>query len=120
MASETLFRAPLAEQYRPSSWAAVCGQDKVVGRIQALAKRGLGGGRSMMFRRLYVALAKSGSRGWSFRVGITGSMCRRFNQPRTRAKLEALSPASWSGQVGRPAWRGRRARRLTSSKPWVS
>src|SRR5260370_9503650 len=32
----------LTEQYRPRTWAAVVGQDKIVARIQALAKRGLG------------------------------------------------------------------------------
>ena len=36
-------RGPLAEQYRPRSWADVVGQDKVVLRVQALAKRGLSG-----------------------------------------------------------------------------
>src|SRR4051794_2049193 len=35
--------APLAEQYRPRTWADVAGQDKIVNRIQALAKRGLAG-----------------------------------------------------------------------------
>src|SRR6476620_8513414 len=34
---------PLAEQYRPRACADVTGQDKVVGRIRALAKRGLSG-----------------------------------------------------------------------------
>ncbi|HLJ96275.1 MAG TPA: AAA family ATPase [Gemmataceae bacterium] len=34
---------PLFERYRPRSFAEVVGQDKVVARIQALAKRGLGG-----------------------------------------------------------------------------
>lgn len=38
-----LFRAPLAEQYRPGTWADVVGQNKVVQRIQAIAKRGLAG-----------------------------------------------------------------------------
>jgi DNA polymerase-3 subunit gamma/tau len=33
----------LTERYRPHSWADVVGQDKVVQRIQALAKRGLAG-----------------------------------------------------------------------------
>jgi DNA polymerase-3 subunit gamma/tau len=33
----------LAEQYRPTKWADVVGQDKIVSRIQALAKRGLSG-----------------------------------------------------------------------------
>jgi DNA polymerase-3 subunit gamma/tau len=36
-------RGPLPEQYRPRTWADVVGQDKVVQRIQALAKRGLAG-----------------------------------------------------------------------------
>jgi len=36
-------RRPLPEQYRPCSWADVVGQDKVVQRVQALAKRGLAG-----------------------------------------------------------------------------
>src|SRR5713101_7825690 len=39
----SLFRGPLTEQYRPQAWADVVGQDKVVQRIQALAKRGLAG-----------------------------------------------------------------------------
>jgi DNA polymerase III gamma/tau subunit len=33
----------LHEQYRPTTWSDVVGQDKIVGRIQALAKRGLSG-----------------------------------------------------------------------------
>lgn len=33
------FRAPLAEQYRPRTWADVVGQDKAVARIRALADR---------------------------------------------------------------------------------
>ncbi len=33
----------LTEQYRPKTWGDVVGQDKVVQRIQALAKRGLAG-----------------------------------------------------------------------------
>ena len=36
-------RRPLPEQYRPRTWADVVGQDKVVQRIQTLAKRGLAG-----------------------------------------------------------------------------
>ncbi len=43
MAEPSLFRGPLTEQYRPQAWADVVGQDKVVQRIQALAKRGLAG-----------------------------------------------------------------------------
>jgi len=40
----SLFRAPLAEQYRPATWADVVGQDKIIGRIRALAdRRGLSG-----------------------------------------------------------------------------
>ena len=34
---------PLYERYRPSVWADVVGQEKVVSRIRALAKRGLAG-----------------------------------------------------------------------------
>src|SRR5260370_36863300 len=33
----------LTEQYRPRTWDEVIGQDKVVSRIRALAKRGLAG-----------------------------------------------------------------------------
>ena len=33
----------LHEQYRPQNWSGVVGQDKAVGKIQALAKRGLAG-----------------------------------------------------------------------------
>lgn len=33
----------LTEQYHPKTWADVVGQDKVVQRIRALAKRGLTG-----------------------------------------------------------------------------
>ena len=33
----------LHEQYRPTKWSDVVGQDKIVARIQALAKRGLAG-----------------------------------------------------------------------------
>src|SRR5215468_9716896 len=43
MAEASLFRGPLTEQYRPKTWSDVVGQDKVVQRIQALAKRGLTG-----------------------------------------------------------------------------
>jgi DNA polymerase-3 subunit gamma/tau len=43
MAEASLFRGPLAEQYRPSQWDEVVGQDKVVKRIRDLAKRGLTG-----------------------------------------------------------------------------
>ena len=43
MAEANLFRGPLTEQYRPQTWADVVGQDKIVHRIQALAKRGLAG-----------------------------------------------------------------------------
>jgi DNA polymerase-3 subunit gamma/tau len=43
MASASLFRAPLAEQYRPRTWAEVVGQDKIVNRILALRQRGLSG-----------------------------------------------------------------------------
>jgi replication-associated recombination protein RarA len=40
----TLFRAPLAEHYRPKTWADVVGQDKTVSRIKALQERsGLAG-----------------------------------------------------------------------------
>jgi replication-associated recombination protein RarA len=39
-----LYRAPLAEHYRPRKWADVVGQDKTVARIKALAERaGLAG-----------------------------------------------------------------------------
>jgi DNA polymerase-3 subunit gamma/tau len=34
---------PLTEQYRPRTWAEVVGQDKLVSRIQTLAKRGFAG-----------------------------------------------------------------------------
>src|SRR6516165_1696906 len=43
MAEANLFRGPLTEQYRPQTWADVVGQDKIVQRIQSLAKRGLAG-----------------------------------------------------------------------------
>ena len=33
----------LTEQYRPTTWAEVVGQDKVVQRVQTLAQRGLAG-----------------------------------------------------------------------------
>jgi DNA polymerase III gamma/tau subunit len=36
-------RGPLTEQYRPRTWADVVGQEKVVQRVQSLAKRGLAG-----------------------------------------------------------------------------
>ena len=35
--------AQLTEQYRPQMWSDVVGQDKIVQRIQSLAKRGLAG-----------------------------------------------------------------------------
>jgi DNA polymerase III gamma/tau subunit len=41
-----LFRSPLAEKYRPSKWSDVIGQEKVIGRIQALAQRGSLSGRA--------------------------------------------------------------------------
>jgi len=34
---------PLTEQYRPRTWADVVGQDKLINRIKAMAKRGLAG-----------------------------------------------------------------------------
>jgi len=34
---------PLHEQYRPTCWADVVGQDKALARIRAIAKRGIGG-----------------------------------------------------------------------------
>ena len=37
---------PLAEKYRPQTWADVVGQDKVVGRLKTLADRGGLGGRA--------------------------------------------------------------------------
>jgi DNA polymerase-3 subunit gamma/tau len=43
MADTVLFRGPLTEQCRPQTWADVVGQDKIVQRVQALAKRGLAG-----------------------------------------------------------------------------
>src|SRR3954447_17285380 len=43
MADSALFRGPLTEQYQPRTWADVVGQDKIVQRVQALAKRGLAG-----------------------------------------------------------------------------
>ncbi len=35
--------AQLHEQYRPSAWSDVIGQDKALARIETLRKRGLGG-----------------------------------------------------------------------------
>ena len=43
---KTLFQNPLTEKYRPATWAEVVGQDKVVNRLQGLAKRGAISGRS--------------------------------------------------------------------------
>src|SRR6059058_5182014 len=43
MADSILAHGPLTEQYRPQTWADVVGQDKIVQRVQALAKRGLAG-----------------------------------------------------------------------------
>ena len=34
---------PLFEQYRPSTWSDVVGQDKAIAKIQTLARRGIGG-----------------------------------------------------------------------------
>ncbi|HEY2787421.1 MAG TPA: AAA family ATPase [Fimbriiglobus sp.] len=39
----TVGRGPLTEQYRPRTWSEVVGQEKIVQRILALAKRGLAG-----------------------------------------------------------------------------
>ena len=41
-----LFRRPLTEKYRPGTWDAVVGQDKVVSRLRALAKRDALAGRA--------------------------------------------------------------------------
>jgi DNA polymerase III gamma/tau subunit len=41
-----LFRKPLTEKYRPSTWGDVVGQDKVVARLQALANRNALTGRA--------------------------------------------------------------------------
>jgi DNA polymerase III gamma/tau subunit len=43
MSDGSLFKGPLTEQYRPRAWSDVVGQDKIVNRVQALAKRGLTG-----------------------------------------------------------------------------
>src|SRR6516165_4197525 len=43
MSDASLSKGPLAEQYRPRAWSEVVGQDKVIGRIQGMAKRGLAG-----------------------------------------------------------------------------
>jgi DNA polymerase-3 subunit gamma/tau len=48
MAESTLFanadtNKPIYERYRPGTWADVVGQEKIVARIQALARRSLGG-----------------------------------------------------------------------------
>jgi DNA polymerase III gamma/tau subunit len=37
---------PLTERYRPTTWADVVGQEKTVGRLTALAKRGALTGRA--------------------------------------------------------------------------
>ena len=42
----------LTEQYRPRTWNEVAGQDKVVSKIQALAKRGLAGANQIGFPEL--------------------------------------------------------------------
>jgi replication-associated recombination protein RarA len=39
MADAALFRDPLTEQYRPQTWADLVGQDRIVQRVRALAKR---------------------------------------------------------------------------------
>jgi DNA polymerase-3 subunit gamma/tau len=49
-----VFIMQLTEAYRPKTWADVVGQDKTVGKIQALAKRGLAG-------RAYWISGKSGT-----------------------------------------------------------
>jgi DNA polymerase III gamma/tau subunit len=46
MAEASLFRGPLAEQYRPRTWADVVGQDKAVTRLRALAERSCLAGRA--------------------------------------------------------------------------
>src|SRR5205823_8481881 len=38
--------SPLAERYRPRTWGEVVGQEKVVGRLATLAKRGTLAGRA--------------------------------------------------------------------------
>jgi hypothetical protein len=43
-----LLHSPFVEKYRPSKWSAVIGQDKVIGRIQALAQRGSLSGRAFI------------------------------------------------------------------------
>jgi DNA polymerase-3 subunit gamma/tau len=46
MASANLFRGPLVEKYRPSTWAEVVGQEKIVARIRALIDRRALAGRA--------------------------------------------------------------------------
>jgi DNA polymerase III subunit gamma/tau len=53
MAESSLFRGPLAEQYRPRDWSQVVGQEKAIAKIAALRKRGLAG-------RAYWISGKSG------------------------------------------------------------
>ena len=43
MTDTVLSRGPLTEQCRPRTWGDVVGQDRIVQRVQALAKRGLAG-----------------------------------------------------------------------------
>jgi len=62
----------LHEQYRPSTWAEVAGQDKVIARINALTRRGLGG-------RAYWLSGQSGTGKTTIARLIAASMADPFN-----------------------------------------
>ena len=62
----------LTEQYRPREWSDVVGQDKVVGRIQTLSKRGLAG-------RAYWISGQSGTGKTTIARLIAGEIAGEFS-----------------------------------------
>lgn len=100
----------LTEQYRPSTWGDVCGQDELIATINALRARGLGG-------RAYVLTGKSGTgkttigrllaREVAGELAITEENARDVTVSYIRAMEEAFVsrclPSDDSGKTGR-AW----------------
>jgi len=94
----------LTEKYRPTTWTEVIGQDKIVQRIQALAKRGLAG-------RAYWLSGQSGTGKTTIALLIAAEVADPFSIREidaaglTVADLQELeremSIRGWGGKAGR-------------------